>query len=39
MAKPIILTPEGYKKLEQELRDLKVEGRKEIAADFDRQGS
>ncbi len=31
MAKPIILTPEGYKKLEQELRDLKVEGRKEIA--------
>ena len=29
--KPFILTPEGYKKLEQELRDLKVEGRKEIA--------
>ena len=31
MAKPIILTPEGYKKLEEELRNLKVEGRKEIA--------
>ena len=30
-AKPIILTPEGYKKLEEELRNLKVEGRKEIA--------
>ena len=30
-AKPIILTPEGYKKLEEELRTLKVEGRKEIA--------
>ncbi len=29
--KPIILTPEGYKKLEEELRNLKVEGRKEIA--------
>lgn len=29
--KPIILTPEGYKKLEEELRTLKVEGRKEIA--------
>ncbi len=29
--KPIILTPEGYKKLEDELRTLKVEGRKEIA--------
>ena len=30
-AKPIILTPEGYKKLEEELRTLKVEGRTEIA--------
>lgn len=30
-AKPFILTPEGYKKLEDELRNLKVEGRKEIA--------
>ena len=30
-AKPIILTPEGYKKLEEELETLKVEGRKEIA--------
>ena len=30
-AKPIILTPEGYKKLEEELEGLKVEGRKEIA--------
>lgn len=30
-AKPIILTPEGYKKLEIELETLKVEGRKEIA--------
>lgn len=30
-SKPIILTPEGYKKLEEELRNLKVEGRKEIA--------
>ena len=30
-AKPIILTPEGYKKLEVELETLKVEGRKEIA--------
>jgi len=30
-AKPIILTPEGYKKLEEELRTLKVEGRAEIA--------
>ena len=30
-SKPIILTPEGYKKLEEELRTLKVEGRKEIA--------
>ena len=30
-AKPIILTPEGYKKLEEELRNLKVEGRKEMA--------
>lgn len=29
--KPIILTPEGYKKLEEELRNLKVEGRTEIA--------
>lgn len=29
--KPIILTAEGYKKLEEELRNLKVEGRKEIA--------
>ncbi len=29
--KPIILTPEGYKKLEEELRTLKVEGRTEIA--------
>ena len=29
--KPFILTPEGYKKLEDELRNLKVEGRKEIA--------
>lgn len=29
--KPIILTPEGYKKLEDELESLKVEGRKEIA--------
>jgi transcription elongation factor GreA len=29
--KPFILTPEGYKKLEEELRNLKVEGRKEIA--------
>ena len=30
-SKPIILTPEGYKNLEEELRNLKVEGRKEIA--------
>ena len=30
-AKPIILTPEGYKNLEKELETLKVEGRKEIA--------
>ena len=30
-AKQIILTPEGYKKLEEELRTLKVEGRTEIA--------
>lgn len=30
-AKPIILTPEGYKKLEEELETLKVQGRKEIA--------
>lgn len=30
-AKPIILTPEGYKKLEEELENLKVEGRREIA--------
>jgi len=30
-AKPIILTPEGYKKLEEELETLKVHGRKEIA--------
>ena len=29
--KPIILTPEGYKKFEEELRTLKVEGRTEIA--------
>lgn len=29
--KPFILTPEGYKKLEEELRTLKVEGRAEIA--------
>ncbi len=29
--KPIILTPEGHKKLEEELENLKVEGRKEIA--------
>ncbi len=31
MAKPIILTPEGYAKLEQELEYLKVSGRKDIA--------
>ena len=31
MAKPIILTPEGLQKLEQELETLKVSGRKEIA--------
>lgn len=31
MAKPIILTPEGLQKLEQELENLKVTGRKEIA--------
>lgn len=30
-SKPIILTTEGYKKLEEELETLKVEGRKEIA--------
>ncbi len=31
MAKPIILTPEGLQKLEQELEYLKVTGRKDIA--------
>ena len=31
MAKPIILTPEGLQKLEQELETLKVTGRKDIA--------
>lgn len=31
MAKPIILTPEGLAKLEQELETLKVTGRKDIA--------
>ena len=31
MAKPIILTPEGFAKLEQELEYLKVSGRKDIA--------
>ncbi len=31
MAKPIILTPEGFQKLEQELEYLKVTGRKDIA--------
>jgi len=31
MAKPIILTPEGLQKLEQELETLKVSGRKDIA--------
>ena len=31
MAKPIILTPEGYAKLEKELEYLKVSGRKDIA--------
>lgn len=31
MAKPIILTPEGYANLEQELEYLKVSGRKDIA--------
>ena len=31
MAKPIILTPEGLQKLEQELENLKVTGRKDIA--------
>ena len=31
MAKPIILTPEGLQKLEQELEYLKVTGRKDVA--------
>ena len=31
MAKPIIITPEGLQKLEQELEYLKVTGRKDIA--------
>ncbi|MBQ6895085.1 MAG: transcription elongation factor GreA [Clostridia bacterium] len=31
MAKPIILTPEGFEKLEKELEYLKVTGRKDIA--------
>ena len=31
MAKPIILTPEGFAKLEKELEYLKVTGRKDIA--------
>lgn len=31
MAKPIILTPEGLQKLEQELETLKVTGRKDVA--------